>query len=68
VSITGVVEDTIYKGTNVLCRVRLQDGALFIATADRSALGAATPGHAVHMSWHSEKGFVFPQANSGVAR
>jgi putative spermidine/putrescine transport system ATP-binding protein len=66
-SITGIVEDTIYKGTSVVYRIRLRDGALFVANADRNALGAVEPGHTVHLSWQREKAFVFPQPNSGEA-
>jgi putative spermidine/putrescine transport system ATP-binding protein len=66
-SISGVVEDLIYKGSTVLCRVRLQDGTLFVATAERGILGPVESGRTVHLSWQSDKAFVFPRPSTGAA-
>ena len=59
--IGGVLEETIYKGTSVLCRVRLQDDTLFMVIAERGALGALQGGDAVSLSWPAEKGMLFPR-------
>jgi spermidine/putrescine ABC transporter ATP-binding subunit len=59
-ALDGVLEETIYRGTSVLCRVRLQDGTLFTVIAERGAL-AALEGATVFLSWPDEKGMLFPR-------
>jgi spermidine/putrescine ABC transporter ATP-binding subunit len=58
-SIPGILEDSIYKGNSVLCRVKLADGTTFTATSTRAAL-AALPGTTVHLSWQPDKALLFP--------
>ena len=58
-ALDGVLEETIYKGTSVLCRVRLQDATLFTVIAERGAL-AALEGGTVFLSWPEQKGMLFP--------
>jgi spermidine/putrescine ABC transporter ATP-binding subunit len=60
-SISGVLEDTIYKGTSVLCRVRLQTDTLFTVITERGALAGLESGSAVLLSWKTERGLLFPR-------
>jgi spermidine/putrescine ABC transporter ATP-binding subunit len=66
-SIAGVVQDIIYKGSALLCRVRLDDGTLFVATAERSGFGSIESGRSVNLSWQSGKAFVFPRPHGSAA-
>jgi putative spermidine/putrescine transport system ATP-binding protein len=60
-SLSGVIQDVIYKGGILLCRVRLDDGTLLVATAERGRSGPLEVGAAVHLIWQSDKAFVFPR-------
>ena len=66
-SIAGVIHDVIYKGGVLLCRVRLDDGALLVATAERGRSGPLDVGAAVHLIWQSDKAFVFPRPLGAVS-
>ena len=59
-SLPGVLEDTIYKGQHVLCRVRLANDNIFMATSDRASIGHIPPDSAVYLTWPRDKGFLFP--------
>ena len=63
VSIPGVLEDKIYRGTGVLCRVRLADGTPFLAMSASATL-AALRDDSVYLSWQADKAFLFPLASS----
>jgi spermidine/putrescine ABC transporter ATP-binding subunit len=66
-SLAGVIQDVIYKGGVLLCRVRLDDGTLFAATAERGRSGPLEVGAAVHLIWQSDKAFVFPRSLGAVS-
>jgi spermidine/putrescine ABC transporter ATP-binding subunit len=63
-SLPGVLADTIYKGQNVLCRVRLANGQIFTATGVPASAGLIAPGSAVHLTWPPDKGFLFPSPDN----
>jgi ABC-type Fe3+/spermidine/putrescine transport system ATPase subunit len=63
VSIPGVLEDKIYRGTGVLCRVRLADGTSFLAMSAGATL-AALRDDSVYLSWQADKAFLFPLASN----
>jgi ABC-type Fe3+/spermidine/putrescine transport system ATPase subunit len=65
-SLSGVLQDVIYKGTSLLCRVRLDDGALFVAAAERGRFAPVEPGHAVQLSWQIDRSLLFPQPRFGA--
>jgi spermidine/putrescine ABC transporter ATP-binding subunit len=63
-SVGGVVEDVIYKGGTLLCRVRLSSGAIFSATAAPETVGALVRGDAVTLGWSPRKSFLFPESGA----
>jgi len=65
--VSGVIQDVIYKGTALLCRVQLEDGTLFVAAAERVRGASLEPGRVVHLSWQTDRSFVFPSPRSGAA-
>jgi len=65
--VSGVIQDVIYKGTALLCRVQLEDGTLFVAAAGRVRGASLEPGRVVHLSWQTDRSFVFPSPRSGAA-
>ena len=60
-SISGVIQDVIYKGSVLLCRLRLDDGTLFVAAAERGRSTPLESGRSVHLSWPGDKTMVFPR-------
>jgi ABC-type Fe3+/spermidine/putrescine transport system ATPase subunit len=62
----GLLEDVIYKGTLVLCRVRLAGGVPFTATGTPDAIGTVNPGDTVVVSWSPHKAFLFPNGGGGA--
>jgi spermidine/putrescine ABC transporter ATP-binding subunit len=58
--VEGTIEDTIYKGNTMICRVRLADGSAFVGHADPSTRASLNQGAAVRLSWPADKAFVFP--------
>jgi spermidine/putrescine ABC transporter ATP-binding subunit len=55
---SGTLEDVVYKGTMVLCHVRLRDGSMFTAVSDSET--KRTRGDQVYVGWRPEKSFLFP--------
>lgn len=63
-SVSGTIEDTIYKGSAVVCRVRLSDGSKFTATAEPDVAAKLTPGASVTLGWPAGKSFLFPESDA----
>jgi spermidine/putrescine ABC transporter ATP-binding subunit len=64
VTLAGDIEDVIYRGTTVLCRVRLADGSKFNANAEPDLAGQLTPGRTIVVNWPCRKSFLFPDRAS----
>ncbi len=66
-SASGTLEDVIYKGTMVLCHVRLRDGSISTAVSDPETVRKRARGDQVYLGWRPEKSFLFPLADSDEA-
>ena len=61
--VTGTLEDMIYKGTMVLCHVRLSGGSRFSATGDPQIVQRYRRGDQVYLGWRPEKSLLFSLAH-----
>jgi spermidine/putrescine ABC transporter ATP-binding subunit len=60
ISLPAILEDLIYKGKNVVCRVRLADGRLMLATEDPRQRHLLEIGAATYVAWKRLSCHVFP--------
>jgi hypothetical protein len=58
-SVLGALQDIVYKGNAVLCRVRLADGTIFAAIGEPEAKRRLQANDIVRVSWPPQKAFLF---------